>query len=538
MKKKFLAALLSASLVFSLVGCTNSKDSADNKATNKPETTQNEAKKKDGGTLILSAGSDPTSLNPFFRQNRITFTVSNALFDPLFIQDGNDTRYYLAKDLKVSDDMLTYTLTLKDNLKWHDGEKLDADDVMFTIKTALDKKQNIERRESFIVGGKEVNITKKDNLTIEFKLPEVYTPFKAGLADFRPIPKHIFEKDSQKDIAKLEASTSKPIGSGPYKLKEWKKGETLTLQRFNDYYGGKPNIDQIVFRTVADNNSTSAAFENGEISTTYLNNEKYLQFKNNKNFKTYEFDEGMVNYMIINTKNNPILAKKEVRQAICYALDKDEIIKSDAGTTELSKKAYSVFPPTTSCYTDNVQKYNHNLKKAKELMKKAGVNTGNLTFNYVGDDEDQKKQALIVQQELKEIGLTVKPVAIDYECFFNKLTGQSKRDFDFMLNGYVMGSEPSAYAEVYSTNASFNASCYSNPTIDSLFKKADIEKDSKKRTELYEKIQQTIADDAIVYPVDYAISRVATVKNLAGVKEARLVPIYMFEDLSKLYFTE
>ncbi|MFX0548599.1 ABC transporter substrate-binding protein [Hathewaya histolytica] len=533
MKKRLIAALLSVGLVFSLAAC-GTKPTNEKKDSGK-EGTKTEAKKKDGGTVILSSATDPTSLNPFFRYNRITYTVSNALFDPLFREHDGKKDYCLAKDLKVSEDMLTYTLTLKDNLKWHDGQKITSDDIVYTVKTLLDKNQNIEARGNFVINNKDVQVAKKDDLTVEFKLPQVYVPFEAALGDFRPIPKHIFEKE--KSIEKAEASTAKPVGSGPFKFKEWKKGEMLTFERFNDYHGGKPNLDKLVFRISADTNSTSAAFENGEITTTYLTDENYLKYSKDQKFNTYTFDEGMVNYIVFNMKN-PLLAKKEVRQAISYALNKDELLKADSGTTELTKKASSVMPPSTKFYTEDVEKYDHNIEKAKELMKKAGVSKGKLKFMYTTSKETSKKIVLVVQEQLKAIGIDVEAVGIDDQSFFAKLMGEKERDYDLIMNGYVMGDEPSAYGEVYSSKASFNASQYLNKDLDKLFDDAKIEKNEAKRKEMYEKIQKTIAEDAPVYTLDYSISKVATDKKLGGVKEAKLVPIYMFEDLSKLYFTE
>lgn len=536
MKKKLIATLLSVSLALSFAACGN-KAADDKKKDNgkAQEQKADTAKKKDGGTVILSASTDPTSLNPFFRYNRITYTVSNALFDPLFREHNGKKEYCLAKDLKISEDMLTYTLTLKDGLKWHDGEKITADDIVYTVNALLDKNQNIEARGSFVINDKDVKVEKKDDLTVEFKLPQVYIPFESALGDFRPIPKHIFEKE--KSMEKAEASTAKPVGSGPFKFKEWKKGEMLTLERFNDYHNGKPSVEKFVFRISSDSNATSAAFQNGEITATYLSDEKYLKYSKDENFKTYTFDEGMVNYIVFNTKN-PILQKKEVRQAISYALNKEEILKSDAGTTELTKKAYSVMPPSAKFYTEDIEKYEHNMDKAKELMKKAGVSKGKLKFMYKGEDETEKKMVLVVQQQLKEIGIDVEAVSIDTQTFFAKLMGEKERDYDLIINGYVMGDEPSAYGEVYSTKASFNASQHSNKELDKLFDDAKVEKDEAKRKEMYEKVQKIIAEEAPVYTLDYSISKVGATKKLAGVEDAKLVPIYMFEDLSKLYFTE
>ncbi|MFX0548598.1 ABC transporter substrate-binding protein [Hathewaya histolytica] len=534
--RKVAVLLLSILLSFSIIACNNKPQKTESKKDEeKQNSTKSTSKKKDGGTLVFSASTDPMSLNPLFSQNRVTNTVNNALFDPLYIFNGKEMNYYLAKDLKVSDDMTTYTITLKDNLKWHDGKSITADDIVFTVTSALDKSQNIRARETFTINNKPVKITKKDDLTVEFKLPESYPPFKLAISSFRPIPKHIFEGKS--NIEKDESSTAKPIGSGPYKFKDWKKGELLTLERFNEYHDGKPSIENVVFRVIADSNSALLALKNKEINASYLSDEKFLEFKNNKDFKTYSYDEGMLKYLIFNM-SSPNLKKKEVRQAISYALNKDELIKSDAGTSDLNKKAYSVFAPTTMYYTDKVDRYDYNIDKAKEILNKSGAKDITLKFLYSSSKESEKKMAQVIQEQLSKIGIKVDLVGTDEQNLTDMLIGTKNRDYDLVINGYVMGVEPTGYEQIYSSKAKFNPSVYLNKDLDSLWQKASLKKDETERKELYEKIQTIISEDIPVQPIFYGTSKIAVTSNLAGIEEAKLVPIYMFEDLSKLYFTE
>lgn len=527
--KKFLCLALSAFLTLGLVGCGSSVKNSEKTNTNTEQTEK--VKIKDGGTMVFSSTTDPTCLNPFFQNNRVTFTVNNALFDPLFVADKDETRYYLADNMEVSEDKLTYKIKLKDNLKWHDGEKITADDLIFTINMAKDEKQGIADRQTFIIDGKEVEVKKIDDLTVEFKLPQAYAPFDAGIGSLRILPKHIF--DGEKNLAQSEKNNN-PIGSGPFKFKEWKKGETLSLERFDDYYSGKPHLDGIVYRIIPDANSGKVAFENGEVSATYLSEEKYERFSQDENFKTYSFDEGMLNYIIFNEKNEN-LKKKEVRQAICYALDKEEILKTIFKNLENTQKAYSILVPSTKYYTEDVEKYENNIEKAKELLKKAGAENIKLEFQYNAGDDNI---VMMVKQQLEKIGIEVEPKQIDTNAFFAKLFGEQERDYDIIYNGYVMGSDPDGYASAFVKDGEMNAQFYDNKELDELWKKGAKEVDENKRKEIYEKIQKTIADDAVVYPVEYTKSLIGVSAKIGGVEEAKLVPIYMFEDLSKLYMTE
>lgn len=527
-KTKFLSIGLSLILSISLIGCSSGNSSAgDETKTN--ETTQQEI--KDGGTMVFSARTDPSCLNPFFQQNRVTYTVNNALFDPLYIVDKDEVRYYLAESMEASEDKLTYKLKLKDNLKWHDGTKITADDVVYSVNISKDEKQGIDARQTFVIDNKEVEVNKIDDLTVEFKLPSAFAPFYSGIGDFRIIPKHIFEGES--NLAESDKNNN-PVGSGPFKFKEWKKGEMVVLDRFEDYYLGKPHLDSVVYRIIPDDNTSKIAFENGEVSASYLAEDKFEALSSDSKFKTYSFDEGMLNYLILNEKNEN-LSKKEVRQAISYALNKEEIIKTSYSNLDNTEKAYSILTPSTKFYTGDVEKYDQNIEKAKELMNKAGVSNIKLNFQYTPKDS---KVAMVVKQQLTAIGIEVDTQQIDDNVYFSKILGEQERDYDILLNGYVMGTDPDGYSSAYVSNGSFNAQCYNNAELDKLWKDGASQSDDAKRKDIYEKIQKTIADDAVVYPLYYSKSLIGVDAKFGGVEEAKLVPIFMFEDLSKIYMIQ
>jgi len=308
----------------------------------------------------------------------------------------------------------------------------------------------------------------------------------------------------------------------------------VTLERFDDYYLGKPHLDSVVYRIIPDDNTSKIAFENGEVSAAYLAEDKFETFSSDDRFKTHSFDEGMLNYIILNEKNEN-LSKKEVRQAISYALNKEEILKTAYTNLENTEKAYSILTPNTKFYTDDVEKYDHNLEKAKELMEKSGVGNIKLNFQYTPKDS---KIAMVVKQQLSAIGIEVDAQQIDDNVYFSKILGEQERDYDILINGYVMGNDPDGYSSAYMSSGSFNAQCYNNKELDKLWKDGASQSDDVKRKELYGKIQKTIADDAVVYPLYYSKSLIGVDAKFGGIEDAKLVPIYMFEDLSKIYMIQ
>ena len=521
MKMKKILPIVIASCMVLLTACgEKSNDASDT------------GKIKEGGTIVFAAGGDPRVLNPMYGNDRVTMTINNAVYSPLFDIENGEKQYYLAESFTPSEDFLTYTLKLKKDLKWHDGEALTADDIVLTLDKILDKSQKSLLRGDLLVDGKPVEYKKVDDLTVEFKMPRVMMNFESALASFSPIPKHIFQGET--DIA-TSTKNENPIGSGPYKFKEHKKGESVTLVKNEDYFGGKPHIDTVVYRIIADANSSTSAFLNGEISAKYVDPRDIDKFQDKATIETY--DEGMLVNAIMNF-DSPALAKKEVRQAIAYALDKDEIIKAGYIDEKYALKAYSDLVPTTLYYTDDVNKYEKNVEKAKELIAQSGMKDITLNIIFTNGKKSDEATALVMQERLKDIGIDLQIVPMERNAFIQKLFTEGKKDFDMAINAYVMGNEPNAYRSMFETGAENNISNYVNKDLDKKWEAANGETDKDKRKELYKEIQQTLSEDLPIYPITYSQSIIAIDKKIGGVKEAKPAPIFMFKDLSKLYLTE
>ncbi|WPC42989.1 ABC transporter substrate-binding protein [Clostridium sp. JS66] len=523
LKKVLVAAIVS--MMTLLTACGNKPASS---------SAQNAAKIKDGGSIVFPINSDPQVLNPMYASDRVTMTIDNAIYSPLFVMDGNKIEYYLAESVTPSSDFMKYTLKLKKNLKWHDGKHLNADDIVFTINKILDEKQNSFLRDSFIFNGKPVEVSKLDDTTIEFKLPSLSMAFMSSLSQISPIPKHVYEKET--DLSK-SAKNDSPIGSGPYKFKEMKKGESVTLAKNDDYVGGKPHLDSVVFRVIADTNSANAAFENGELGAKYVEPKDASKYKNNNKFNMVTYNEGMLDNMLINCSNT-VLKNKDIRQAIAYAINKDELIKSSYISSEYAEKAYSIFTPDTLYYTSDVNKFEFNPNKAKELLSKSGVKGLKLTLIYINSDKGQESQALVIQQNLKNVGIDVQLTPMDQGAFYKKLFSNGPADYDLAFNSYVNGTEPDAYKGAFMTGQLYNGSKYESKDNDDLWNKGAVETDKVKRKDIYKKLQKNIADDVAIYPIAYSKAIIAVSKKYGGIKEAKTVPIFMFQDLSKLYITE
>lgn len=535
--KSLYGIILMAILILVVSACSNNGNSSPSPSASNttPSASQpaESGQAKDGGSLIFAVASDPIVLNPNYAGDRVSLTIDQALFAPLFQVNNGQKTFYLADSLTLSEDGLTYTLKLKDGLTWHDGEKLTADDVVFTIEKLLDESQNSFLRANFVIGGKPVQATKVDDTTVEFKLPQVSPAFEAALVQVFPIPKHIFENET--NIEKSEKNKA-PIGSGPFKFKEYKTGEYLTLERFDNYFGGKPHLDSVTYRIAKDTNAANLALQNGEINLKYLDPQDVATIQATNNFEILPYSEGRLGYMMFNQKSDTgVLNKKEVRQAIAYALNREELIQVAYTSLDYADPAKSFLTPDVLYHTNDVPTFDNDVAKAKELLQAAGVSNLKLRFIVQTGNKAQEAISLYVQQKLKDIGVTVELQSMDSSAWVAKFLDQKATDYELAVTGYIMSFDPDSYSILFSSDGSSNYSHYDNKQVDELFKQGAGEGDATKREGIYKQIQEIVADDAAIYPIAYTKTIVALDKRYGGIEEAVLKPVVVFEDLSKIY---
>ena len=169
-----------------------------------------------------------------------------------------------------------------------------------------------------------------------------------------PIPQHIYENET--DIER-SAKNATPVGSGPFKFKEYKTGEYVTLERFDNYFGGKPHLDSITYRIAKDTNAANLALQNGEINIKYLDPQDVATIEASNNFEILPYSEGRLSYLLFNANSDRgALANKEVRQAISLALSRDEIIQAAYTSDEYADPAKSFLTPDALFYTNELDR--------------------------------------------------------------------------------------------------------------------------------------------------------------------------------------
>ncbi len=528
MKRKnvnILAAMLLSALLV-LAGCSsNTKDNANskdkNEATNKPD------------TFIYGIDGDPgNAVNVITTGDRYGLMEIKALYSPLYMYNGKDNvEYFLAESMTPSDDFLSYTAKLRKDVKWHDGQPFTADDVVFTYNEMLKEENGGWAQSQLIFNNQPVKVEKVDDYTVKFTLPEVSMGAFEALGNIFIMPKHIYEGET--NIANSPKNAT-PVGTGPYKFKEYKAGESVTFEKNDDYFLGAPKISKVVYRIIMDANTATLALQKGEINAFAIQPSESSKFKDSKTVSLKPYDEGRVGYLAFNLSSKAVQSK-EVRQAIAYGMNRDEINTASYVSSDYAQPAFSILPRKATYYTEKLEKHNFDTKKSKELLASAGVSNLKLKLAFIANNPIQQKQAAVIQQNLKASGINVELVGMDGTALTQKMQSVHT-DFDMYLGGYIMGIDPDTFNSLFVTDGNANYMHYSNPKVDELFNQGRVEKDDAKRKAIYEEIQKLIIEDAAFYPLVENKRILAIDSRIKGIDEAGLVPVYTFEDMSKLSY--
>lgn len=492
-----------------------------------------EGTKAEGGNITIAVTSDPQNINPLYVVDQTSFDMMQSLYCPFF-EIVNGEMFYgngLCESVTANDDASEFTLKLKDGLKWHDGEPLTADDVVFTMQVLVDESQNVPYSSYGYVDGKAVEAEKVDDLTVKLTLGSSSAGFLGGLSQVYCIPKHIYE--GVDNIGSSELNDN-PVGNGPFKFEEYKSGEYYKVTKFDDWFDDV-NLDSITFKIVKDSSSANAALASGDLDARLISADDYdtVSAYDNVNINTY--NSGRVNAMFMNELNED-LQDVNVRQAIAYALNKEEFCQFAFISEDYAEPAYSLFTPDTLYYTEPDNTYDNDPAKAQELLSGAGKTNLSLNLMYVSTDKTMESEALYVQSALANAGITINLVPTDESTFKNKTKDPECTDYDLVLSYYTLGEEPSLYADMCSSDSRSNFSRISDADLDALWEKGNSTADETERAEVYKEIQNTINDNMYIYPIAYSNGFYAVSKEFGGFDECLLKTIYY--DYSKIYAVE
>ena len=443
-------------------------------------------------TLNLSMSSSPSRLNPILANDSASSEISDWLFNGLFKydKDGNHT-----VDLAQSYKFETPTkliIKLKENVLWHDGVKFTSKDVVFTYEKIIDPKVFNSIKSNF----QEVQSVKAiDDFTLEIIYKQPY--FKAietwmvGI-----LPYHLL-----KDEENLMTSSfnKNPIGTGSYKLKEFKTAQDIELIANQNYFEGKPKIDKILYKFLPDPNTSflylkQKKLDIGGLDPIQIDRQIDDKFKNE--FTIIQKPSFAYTYLGFNLKNEKFKDLR-IRQALSLAIDRQELV--DILFFGYGKICNGPFLPGSFAYNDKVEPITQNIEKAKQLLKEAGFDENNpFTFEVVTNtgNDTRINTAQILQYQLEKAGVKMKIRVMEWQAFLNTVV--HPRKFDAVLLGWSLGLMPDAYPLWHSSSdkqGGFNLVSYKNEKVDKLIEDGINTINRDELGKIYKEIFKIISDD-------------------------------------------
>jgi len=507
-------------IILLLSGCSAEKEPAQRRPIVLPKLSQADPE----GRLILPLGGEPSILNPILSSDSASSAVEGTIFSGMVrINEKLEVVPDLAKKWDVSADGLVWTFHLRKNVKWHDGHPFTAEDVKFTFDAILNPKVNSVRRGDYIIDGTPIRFEAVDKYTLRAILPKPFAPFlvQSGMS---VIPKHILEG---KDINTAEFNR-KPIGTGPFRFKEWMSGDHVTVVRNDNYYLGKPHLAEVVFKTIPDANSRLVALKTGEVDESDIPPKDYESIWKVPGLNIFEYDALVYTYFGFNLKN-PLFTDVKVRRALAHATDKNQLIS--LVLKGLGRIAHCPMSPVSWAYSEGVAKYDYDLKEAKRLLKEAGWEPGDngilvkegMKFEFTvlvnQGNKEREKAAIILQQQWEKIGVKMNIRVMEWSAML-KIVDSPKdpKDFDAVIIGWSLGVDPDArsiwHSDQYPRGLNFIG--YDNPEVDRLLELGRTTMQKSKRKEIYADMNRIISYDQPYIFLWYPRSVVAVRDRVGG----------------------
>ncbi len=461
---------------------------------------------KPGGSILIGTLGEASTINPFAANDSEALWRTRMLFDMLVGLNPSDFSPVpaLAKSWKIAGNVFTFTL--QDSAKFSDGSDVTADDVAFTMKGILAKQTaspNVSRLAS-IQGAKEytagtaqdvAGIKVMDPKTLVVTLAQPDASFLINMSYVNPVPMKLLQgKDLSK--ASKEAFFQKPVGAGPFTFVSWNVGGDFVAQKNPNYYvKGLPYLDKFTHRTIPDAQTLVNSLLSGDIDgSVYPSPAGADKLKADANLTVlvppFTSPDGWeFNFSV------PYLAKKEVRQAVAYALDMTQFSKDSL--YGLGKPGVGPIAPGNYAFDKTLQPIPYDLNKAQALIKQAGTPPDGIEFIVNKGNVLREDFLTYTQAQLAKIGWKINAQAIEYATLVDRVT---KKDFQACgVNFTGINVDPGDLYLQFGTGQSQNYSNYSNPQLDTILKQAAQTLDIGQQQALYKQVQQIIMDDVPTY---------------------------------------
>ncbi len=447
--------------------------------------------------LTFRATEDPIVLDPAVKTDTTSHQVIEQIFVGLYTFDPmNHLIPGVAQSFSVSSDGRVWDFFLKKGVKFHNGNAVQTKDVL----NSLNRVRNGPNA-NFFEYLSDIIIIDPHHIRFILKFP--YVPFLANLAC------------GVGDIVPSDFNQQMPVGCGAYKFISYEKGKEIVLEAYDDFFDGKVPVSQCVIKTVSEDKEAIELFKRGDISVLSLNSVMLKEFSPRE---IYSGAALSTQYVAINfLKKTPFLDLR-VRQAMNYAIDKEYYCRELLNGQAIP--AHGVYPPGLPGYNKDLTGYDYNLRKARDLMKEAGFGRG-IPDTFVLDirqGSDTIRRAEFIRDSCAKIGINLEINAMPWDEFLKKTySGESIMS----LRGWVSDNgDPDNFVNTLfhsrSFGASGNTSFYADEELDGMIEAARAEQIARRRIELYQKIERTVVDNALLVFLSHGVDSYAVQENIRG----------------------
>ncbi|MEZ6186948.1 MAG: ABC transporter substrate-binding protein [Planctomycetota bacterium] len=483
-------------------------------------------------TLVFGRGQESVTLDPANATDGESVKVIVNVFDTLvrYAEGSTQVEPSLAEKWDVSEDRLTWTFTLREGATFHDGSPVDAEAVVFSMERQRDPEHPFHQGE-FVYWNDQFgavrSVEASDPRTVVFQLSEPFVPFLQNLAMFSasivcPSEFTRLQEAGTKDVGAAFAIA--PVGSGPFKFKEWRPSEALILEAFDAYWGGRPKLDEVIFRAIGDNNSRLQLLKKGELhGMDGINPADVQGLEQEDSIELHLLKPGSnTAYLAFNNLKEPFTDPR-VRRACAMALNLEKVASSLY--YGLAVPAKNLLPPTIRGYNDALPAREQDKEGAKKLLAEAGFPDGFESTVWVFTNPrpympQPSKTAQYVKNALAQIGVKVEVVTKEWASYLEEV---EKAEHDMAFMGWSSDNgDPDNFLYVllskHSTKegSASNISFYRSDMVTTLLEDARKEFDPAQRDALYQKAQAQIYEDVPMVPLVHNVFVVAMRKEVKG----------------------
>jgi peptide/nickel transport system substrate-binding protein len=540
-----------------------------------------------GGRVVIATIADPKTFNPITANETSSTDIIMKLFSGLVWIDAPTQEIYpsLAESWSVEPDNKTWTFHLRKGVRWSDGQPFTADDVVFTWEVIYNPAIINVTVDQFRIDGKDFAVSKVDDYTVKVVTPAIYAPFLQFFGVVQIIPKHILaDAVKEKRFEAAYGVSTKPedlVCCGPFRLKEYKQGQYVFLERNPEFWevdkkGQRlPYLDNVVYTIVPDMNAMSLRFLHGEADLQEIvRPEEYDRFKEEAAKGKFQLlDLGLASEHDVITFNenagtnsktgkpivDPVKLKwfrnTKFRQAISYAIDRQAIVESALGGRGAPN--YSFVPvQSKQWYNPNIMTYPHDMAKALALLREIGIKDrgdGTLadaeghpiafTLNTNTGNDRRQKTAVIVQEDLKRLGIQLIYQPLDFNTIIDKYTVSF--DYDCILLGWAGGPPDPVYAMNILKSSGFTHEWYPREPKPSTEWEARIDflidaqlktLDQPERKKYYDEVQAILAEQMAMIPTVSTEACSAARSDLGNIRGTTLDPNRLIWNLEEIYY--